>query len=421
MLFAATTPFIEVRRLLNSAGLERYSKFSGINLLLCCIFTVLLRMIVPVSLIIKSLIHGSPLTMDVVVVAIYFLSAIFFGILNLWLVVTSVTAVFRFWHRQRTNKLERILGAGKPHGLEIEASDKCKFTTKRNDLNLMLPCSNANLAPQNVPNTNAQRCNIPVKSYHKMTLTEILNNPAAAIAISPHYMGHGTDAAAGASSTPGRNGGSGTNLNLIPPAVVARDTNTNVIQITDFDDDRRQSPAIITNNIQRSRVSTSSSSTSTASDVQSCHDPPRARVNNHTSRSHFVESPSSIEGARTRNSCHYPLVGEAGSPFSEGTLPKHCYNGGSIHDGERTLVANEESMPSTSIPTRSEHAPLTRIMRSSSGASDTSRSSDNIYDMQMAIMRQHVLDIQDTSSFESINGARHPVLDISADVEAGVS
>lgn len=343
MLFAMTTPCVEIRRLMKAAEMqEQPNRFYRANLLVCSVLTLLARLIIPAALIIWSLIQGSPLTMDVVVVAVYFLSVIFFGALNIWLAITSVSSIYRCWHKYRTDKLTRVLNAGEPHGLEIQASDRSKFTTKRNDINYMMPCSNANIAPQRDLPTNVQRCNLPSKTYYKTNVAEVLGNQPPS-ALPGHDFNNRRRRSAGSHDSSSSDG-------LLPGA-----TETNVhVQINDFErsslswDDsssRVSLPLPTVSNLARSQESSS-----TTSDVETLHDGERQR---HTDVNDALS------------------VAETDRLFMDRKLPK---------PGECSFNAGFTST------TRIDRVPLTRSL--SGGALDGN--SNHIYSMQMAIMSEHL-------------------------------
>ena len=369
MLFAMTTPCVEIRRLMKAAEMqEQPNRFYRANLLVCSVLTLLARLIIPAALIIWSLIQGSPLTMDVVVVAVYFLSVIFFGALNIWLAITSITSIYRCWHKYRTDKLTRVLNAGEPHGLEIQASDRSKFTTKRNDINYMMPCSNANIAPQRDLPTNAQRCNLPssCKTYYKTNVADVLGNPPAS-ALSGRNFNNRRRRSEGSHDSSSSDG-------LIPGA-----TETNVhVQINDFErsslswDDsssRVSLPLPTVSNLARSRESSS-----TTSDVETLHDLSYGERQRHMDVNDALS------------------VAETDRLFMDRKLPKH---------GECSFNAGLSST------TRSDRVPLTRSL--SGGALDGN--SNHIYSMQMAIMSEHLQNSSHASGVCDLrqvdNGLRH--------------
>ncbi|XP_072013338.1 uncharacterized protein [Amphiura filiformis] len=356
MLFAVTTPCIEIRRLIKAADLEHYVRVYRTNLLVCCILTLLVRLLIPIALIIWSLVHGSPLTMDVVVVAIYFLSVIFFGILNIWLAITSVTSIYKCWYKQRTDKLQRVLNAGEPHGLEIQASDRSKYTTRKNYMNYMMPCSNANIAPQLELPTNAQRYNLPGKSYQKANMIELFGTPTQAAAFSSYDNRRRESSSRGSSSSDG----------LIQGAT---ETNVNV-QINDFErsslswDDsssRVSLPLPTVSNLDRSRESSS-----TTSDVETLHGYGRSDL-------------GQVDECAACDEC---------LPATE-----------TDHLFLQRKPSGERGGSAVVFPTtRTNRIPLTRTW--SGGALD--QNSNHIYSMQMAIMREHDVNLPNNSSVGAI-------------------
>ena len=384
MLFAITTPCMEIRRLVKAADLENCVRFYRAVLLFCSLLTLIARVVIPTALIIWSLVLGSPLTMDVVVVAIYFLSVIFFGILNLWLAVTSVTSIYKFSYKQRTDKLTRVLNAGEPHGLEIQASDKRKFTTKRNGINYMTPCSNANIAPQMGVPINAHRYNLPGKSYEKANVMELFGSPTNAAATTAHANDNNRR----------RGSGSRTGDSLSSDGLIQGATETNVnVQINDFEgsslswDDsssRVSLPLPTVSNLERSRESSS-----TTSDVETLHG--YAQSENNCLR----------ELKRQEN-----VVDECVA-YDENPLSRETDHLFSVQKLESEY---QECSGFSSSTSRSNRVQLTRSLSGSA----LDQNHNHVYSMQMAIMREHNVNLPNIGCFAATHQTdAHQLHDVS--------
>ena len=174
LLFAGATPFFEMTDFLKELHVEEHHKLYGVSCALSGISILVLRLLLPLGCIVYSFTVTSPFTMDILVLACYFLSVVFFGMLNLWFVYSAATSLRANYRARSAWTYMRPLRTGKPHGLDLGISRKTgqvRFTAKRNDLNFLAPCSNTNLAPTNL---RANQANIN-KEYHKMNITAFLN------------------------------------------------------------------------------------------------------------------------------------------------------------------------------------------------------------------------------------------------------
>ncbi|XP_038070041.1 uncharacterized protein LOC119739255 [Patiria miniata] len=181
LFFAAAAPFFELSDLLKELHVEQHRSACGVSFFLSGLFALVFRLLLPTGFVVYSYVVDSPFTMDILVMSCYFLSLVFFGMLNLWFVYSAGNSL-RAHYRSRSAWLYmRPLQLGKPHGLDVRQArssntaasfTQASFTAKRNDLNLLAPCSNTNLASNTLTAGNLTNSG---KDYHKMDIAAFFN------------------------------------------------------------------------------------------------------------------------------------------------------------------------------------------------------------------------------------------------------
>ncbi|XP_033626553.1 uncharacterized protein LOC117289517 [Asterias rubens] len=177
LLFAGATPFFEMLDFLKVLHVEEHHIAYGCSFAVSGFTALVFRLLLPLGFIIYSYTITSPFNMDILVIACYFLNIVFFGMLNMWFVYCAGKSLQASYRARKVWVYLKPLQAGKPHGLELGQKQSLNhqhlsFTATRNDLSLLVPCSNTNLAPTNLQNTEA---NVVTKDYQKINITEFLN------------------------------------------------------------------------------------------------------------------------------------------------------------------------------------------------------------------------------------------------------
>ncbi|XP_002736276.1 uncharacterized protein LOC100370515 [Saccoglossus kowalevskii] len=162
LLFEGNLPFFGISQLLKTLEIESCSRVHGVNKHCGFISTIIFRGIVPVVFIIVSMQFGSPFSMNYAVISFYFLSCVFFLILNIWVIKISFTGVVKYNKERRKHLMERALIG--PRGANDDESavgvdgtsavEKFRIQTTHNNLRYMRPCANTNL---NTPFTDSGR------------------------------------------------------------------------------------------------------------------------------------------------------------------------------------------------------------------------------------------------------------------------
>lgn len=108
LLFEGSSIIFEFGRFLKALGISKNST-SYISLMVVgCILTVVLRGIVPVIMLILVFLTANPLQMEYVPLGVFFMNIIFFSMVNVWLIKTSLESLrTRLLSRRIINELQR--------------------------------------------------------------------------------------------------------------------------------------------------------------------------------------------------------------------------------------------------------------------------------------------------------------------------
>ncbi|XP_035679089.1 uncharacterized protein LOC118417599 [Branchiostoma floridae] len=101
VLFEGTVIFYETSKLMQTLDVERHSVVYGVNIVIGSVMTLVLRGVVPIVFFVLAFRVASPFEMDYLPLAFYFLSVIFFAIINIWLLRASVYSVRRFFVKRK--------------------------------------------------------------------------------------------------------------------------------------------------------------------------------------------------------------------------------------------------------------------------------------------------------------------------------
>ncbi|XP_066290626.1 uncharacterized protein [Branchiostoma lanceolatum] len=171
VLFEGTVIFFETSKLMQTLDVERHSILYGANIVIGSIMTLVLRGVVPIVFFVLAFRIASPFEMDYLPLAFYFLSIIFFAIINIWLLRASAYSVRRFFVKR---KLHIYAQALQPRSLSSSNSSSPSSSppsslrstqgllaleegsspaptavrntlTKRNDFARLTPVANANI------------------------------------------------------------------------------------------------------------------------------------------------------------------------------------------------------------------------------------------------------------------------------------
>ncbi|XP_078690445.1 uncharacterized protein LOC144921387 [Branchiostoma floridae x Branchiostoma belcheri] len=170
VLFEGTVIFYETSKLLQTIDVERHSVVYGVNIIIGTVMTLVLRGVVPVVFFVLAFRVSSPFDMDYMPLAFYFLSIIFFAIINLWLLRASVYSVRRFFVRRKLHIYAQALQPRSLHGSSSRSSSPSSSLhstqgllaleeglpaappttvrntlTKKNDFARLTPVSNTNI------------------------------------------------------------------------------------------------------------------------------------------------------------------------------------------------------------------------------------------------------------------------------------
>ncbi|XP_022091922.1 uncharacterized protein LOC110979993 [Acanthaster planci] len=206
LFFAGAAPFFETSHLLKELHVETHRPAHGTSSIFSGLSALVFRVLLPAGFVAYSYVVASPFTMDILVMSCYFLSLVFFGMLNVWFVYSAVDSLRAHYRAKSAWTYMRPLQSGEPHGLvvrQVQAKRPATlaFTTKRNDLNFLPPCSNINLASNSPTTRNVTNA----KDYHKIDIAAFFNTFGASPQSLECQSPSPQDSTAPGASTPGPN------------------------------------------------------------------------------------------------------------------------------------------------------------------------------------------------------------------------
>ncbi|XP_077983327.1 uncharacterized protein LOC144438165 [Glandiceps talaboti] len=187
LLFEGNVIFFGFSHFFKEMQVEKYSLTYGTNLYCGCVTTLLLRGILPLAFLVVSIVYGNPFSMNYIVISFYFLSCIFFLILNLWMIKISFTSVQKFRKERKRHKLERALikspsdeesHVGNVEGTSTMAKKSQLPCQKKNNVRYLTPVANTNINTDNGDErmTNLNRDRETVSNIHDALFPVVANN-----------------------------------------------------------------------------------------------------------------------------------------------------------------------------------------------------------------------------------------------------
>lgn len=170
ILMETTTVFESVGRCLKEQD-KRNTKHYRRLVLLSCAMTICFRGIIPITFLIIATLQQTPFSMDYAPLTVFFLSIIFFSVVNVWLILTGFQRLVKlFGDKSQTLSLDnytsdrpRLSPDGRPTARQLEVS--------KNNLGYVRPYEN-----KNISNTLNEKSNL---NNHKRFPKETLNNQIA--------------------------------------------------------------------------------------------------------------------------------------------------------------------------------------------------------------------------------------------------
>lgn len=104
MTMETNSTIIEISKILKEMGKNRtkwYSKLSFIN----CALTLVFRGVVPVVFLVIAMFHETPFVMHYTTLTVFFLSIIFFSVINVWLILATIQRLVRSFCKT-TNEID---------------------------------------------------------------------------------------------------------------------------------------------------------------------------------------------------------------------------------------------------------------------------------------------------------------------------
>jgi hypothetical protein len=137
MTMETNSTIIEISKILKEMGKNRtrlYCKLSFIN----CALTLVFRGIIPVVFLVIAMFHETPFVMHYTVLTVFFLSIIFFSVINVWLILATIQRLVRSFCKT-TNDFENTEPA---RGIQRVCHS---HLTTRNNLGYLRRYDNKNL------------------------------------------------------------------------------------------------------------------------------------------------------------------------------------------------------------------------------------------------------------------------------------
>ncbi|XP_070575470.1 uncharacterized protein [Ptychodera flava] len=189
LLFEGNLVFFGVSDLLKALRVESHNPAYGMNKYAGFASTVLFRGLLPVAFLAVSLVFGNPFTMDYISIAFYFLSDIFFLILNLWLIKISFDSVRKFRKERKKRAFISDLRDNESQAESVDgaaAADKSRMFSPGN-MKYLTPVANANLNTDIAETrvSNIHRSSKAVTNIREVLFPVLPNNERRAAAQNP--------------------------------------------------------------------------------------------------------------------------------------------------------------------------------------------------------------------------------------------
>ncbi|XP_061189753.1 uncharacterized protein LOC133197651 [Saccostrea echinata] len=149
MTMETNSTVIELSKILKELGKNRtklYSKLSFLN----CALTLVFRGIVPVVFLVIAMFHETPFVMHYTTLTVFFLSIIFFSVINVWLILATIQRLVRSFCKT-TNEFENTENV---HGIQRVCQS---HLTTRNNLGYLRRYDNKNLCTVDDEKLNTNR------------------------------------------------------------------------------------------------------------------------------------------------------------------------------------------------------------------------------------------------------------------------
>ncbi|KAK3086359.1 hypothetical protein FSP39_017371 [Pinctada imbricata] len=138
-----STTIIEISKITKELGKTKTRFYQRLTLI-SCISTITFRGVVPVTFLIIAMFLQTPFTMHYTVLTIFFLSIIFFSVINVWLILTTIQRLVKSFCNKSSLFRRTESSSHVPTFQDSTASNDYQFFTK-NNLGYMRRYDNKNL------------------------------------------------------------------------------------------------------------------------------------------------------------------------------------------------------------------------------------------------------------------------------------
>lgn len=174
ILMETTTVFDSVGRCLKEQD-KRNTKHYRRLVLSSCAMTICFRGIIPLAFLIIATMQQTPFSMDYAPLTVFFLSIIFFSVVNVWLILTGFQRLVKLFGEKSQNFPSDFRESDRPRfgadGRPVPHSSARRLELSKNNLGYVRPYEN-----KNISNNENEKSNL---NNHKMFPKETLNNHIA--------------------------------------------------------------------------------------------------------------------------------------------------------------------------------------------------------------------------------------------------
>lgn len=174
ILMESTTIFDSVGRCLKEQD-KRNTKYYRRLVLISCAMTICFRGIIPITFLIIATLQQTPFTMDYAPLTVFFLSIIFFSVVNVWLILTGFQRLVKLFSDKSDMLSQDYSTTGQPRlspdGRPLPQTTARQIELSKNNLGYVRPYEN-----KNISNTLNEKSNL---NNHKKFPKETLNNQIA--------------------------------------------------------------------------------------------------------------------------------------------------------------------------------------------------------------------------------------------------